>query len=975
MKIDTILRRFSIYLLVHVYILHAVSASIESSCNADYLISKSPTNGRKVIILDIDNCVYSESEIKASISSSQSNFLSIEEQIIQNTHEFGKRELNLTKTECDDMYLEHGSTVEGIRQKLMAKANDDVINGREVSWTKEKIDSVLHDYYQKVYDGIDMTCLLPSSSSASLNTGYNHAKSKIQLEVVRNLLHGLSHSHKIYLASNSPQKHVMKVLSTLGLKNIQYDGILTPDTVVYECKDALTYPTKFHPEQFFHSLLSQYNAEDLVLIDDSSNNLRKAREVGIEGVRVNGDHGKRLEEALSIVSGHIESSVFNTKKEDSYEFSDVAYLQSKNVVDMKAINPKVWTKMLENLFELVRNKNERVIRVADVGAGLLSMLELFISGGPNGKKSILEYMDKGMELNYIAYESNKNLLDGCKTMLKSLGFKNTSSKKGYEEEEYSFARSRNGIKVNVSLRMRDFSDNILKDEECPDLIVGCCFADLFEPNELVSSLMKFSRFNAYGGGIDEIAESTKKDILIYFPITFAGTTQFFPPSPFGISAEGKTIPSDTIAFQLYADSLIREHHHNLDPNEIIRAMKSTGAKLIDNASSVWRIDPNEDAYLWQTLLYFFGNSAASQILNKKWDSTGWINRAKLLRPKINVMNQDLLFQLPPAQEESRFSTSASSIDNATNEVEEIEFRAPNVVGKSVKPAKKLGPNQVEGKKGDFNNLPLIFTSLLTCIFSLTNTSVKSICSLISSGTELKIFKGLFDEAQLDVNIKGMEDETMKYPLSYGYSLVGIVTRCGEEVKDANEIIGKMVFTFSPHANYAVTDRDGIQLVPDDIEAEDAIFMPSVETALSIAHDANVRVGEKVAVYGQGLIGLLVNGILNQQQSNLISGEFGTITVFDTISERLSKASEMGSAQALLPQDSSVAGPFDVSIEVSGNFRALQSAIDNTRNGGRIIGKLIKISSPSGMILIHANLFFFADFSLKLEVGMAMPTSI
>lgn len=189
---------------------------------------------------------------------------------------------------------------------------------------------------------------------------------------------------------------------------------------------------------------------------------------------------------------------------------------------------------------------------------------------------------------------------------------------------------------------------------------------------------------------------------------------------------------------------------------------------------------------------------------------------------------------------------------------------------------------------------------------------------------------------------------MKYPLSYGYSLVGIVTRCGEEVKDANEIIGKMVFTFSPHANYAVTDRDSIQLVPDDIEAEDAIFMPSVETALSIAHDANVRVGEKVAVYGQGLIGLLVNGILNQQQSSLISGEFGTITVFDTISERLSKASEMGSAQALLPQDSSMAGPFDVSIEVSGNFRALQSAIDNTRNGGRIIGKLIKNFFTSDM---------------------------
>jgi threonine dehydrogenase-like Zn-dependent dehydrogenase len=48
------------------------------------------------------------------------------------------------------------------------------------------------------------------------------------------------------------------------------------------------------------------------------------------------------------------------------------------------------------------------------------------------------------------------------------------------------------------------------------------------------------------------------------------------------------------------------------------------------------------------------------------------------------------------------------------------------------------------------------------------------------------------------------------------------------------------------------------------------------------------------------------------------------------------ASEMGSSQALLPVSAKSAGPFDVSIEVSGNSRALQSAIDHTRNGGRII---------------------------------------
>ena len=97
----------------------------------------------------------------------------------------------------------------------------------------------------------------------------------------------------------------------------------------------------------------------------------------------------------------------------------------------------------------------------------------------------------------------------------------------------------------------------------------------------------------------------------------------------------------------------------------------------------------------------------------------------------------------------------------------------------------------------------------------------------------------------------MSDKSMEYPLAYGYSLVGRVVACGSNVVDAEALIGKLVFTFSPHSSRVVVDRDAIQLVPDCISAEDAIFLPSVETALSLVHDANVRMGENVAVYGQG----------------------------------------------------------------------------------------------------------------------------
>jgi threonine dehydrogenase-like Zn-dependent dehydrogenase len=206
--------------------------------------------------------------------------------------------------------------------------------------------------------------------------------------------------------------------------------------------------------------------------------------------------------------------------------------------------------------------------------------------------------------------------------------------------------------------------------------------------------------------------------------------------------------------------------------------------------------------------------------------------------------------------------------------------------------------------------------------------------LISSGTELKIFKGDFEnDAALDVNIEDMEGERMAYPLSYGYSLVGQVVECGSDVDPYFQ--NKLVFTFSPHATHVVTDVNAVQIVPDGIDAQDAIFMPSVETALSLVHDAHVRLGENVAVYGQGLIGLLVTALLGLQSRALPrTGSYGIVTTFDTIADRLAISADLGASEALFPGGSK--GPFDVSIEVSGNGKALQAAIDNTRDGGRII---------------------------------------
>jgi len=891
---------------------------------------------RKILILDVDNTLYKEKELQILNKG-------IEQQIIDNTHSFCQRLFHLSKKQCDDLYLKYGSTIEGLRYlisegKLELKSEANAAAADDTSL----LDSVMVKYYHDVYNNIDMTGLMLSTDPKEVQkTGYNHATLKSKRIILQTLL---KHSpYPIYFASNSPLSHVRKVLRNLGLNDVPYFNIITPDStrLQLQSKLKLPYPTKFHPMEFYSDILKEHNAQncDFYLIDDSLKNIESASKLGFKGILVHNDNDdsntnhRTLEQALAVAFGHMESAENYLWHEDDYDttyaFSDVKYLSSKNVVDREAMDTEVWNNMMLKLVEISKdvNSSSTKVRIVDIGAGLLLILDMLMFGH-KGKESLLTIMrHEGISfMEYTAYESNKNLIPSCFTKLRDLGFQRVSSGNDDSADQlsgmYIFEKTAE-ISIRVTLKVKDFSHDVLGESERPHLIVGCCFADLFDPDVLVSSILHFTGDVSYGGGTSNYSsKEVMKDILLYFPITFSGTTQFVPPQPFQFFSNSNPAPSDTLAFQLYASSLAHQHGHNLDPDKLISSMKETGIDLIESAPSIWNIESEKHNYLWRTMLYFFGTSAGPELLKHNWNSYEWLNRARKFLPKIRVINKDLLFRITSIYDSRKVDTHQNLNPKREQKtmIEEIEFRSPNNVGKSIteRPIDDPGhlkPNQVE---------------------------IKSMYSLISSGTELKIFKGAFDEAALDVNIKGMEDQSMKYPLSYGYSMVGVVIRCGENVKDPQDLLGKIVFSFSPHASHVIVDRESIHIVPDGISPQDAIFMPSVETALSIVHDAHVRLGENVAIYGQGLIGLLVNAILSKynchqdQSSSSSSPSFGRVTVFDTLPDRLATASIMGATQALLPSESEAAGPFDVSIEVSGNSKALQSAIDHTRDGGRIV---------------------------------------
>jgi hypothetical protein len=355
-----------------------------------------------------------------------------------------------------------------------------------------------------------------------------------------------------------------------------------------------------------------------------------------------------------------------------FGFDSIRYLESKNIVDRRSIDNDTWNQVIDRLQSLDDDK----IVIVDVGAGLLSMLQLFLAGdAENGLRPLFERKGKDAKLLYTAYESNRDLLEACEGRLLEWGFK---LKEQVSDDEYLFVHSQ----VEFRLILKDFDyDDAAPLEAPPHLIVGCCFADLLDPYQLVSSLLR--RF-----------QLLDRNTLLYFPITFCGTTQFLPPRPFEHTDEEQpAIPSDTLAFRLYSKALSEEMGHNLSPLLLKQAMNDHGASLLKQGKSNWKIEPDAHPYLFETMLYFFGTAGGPQLMNEGWNAGGWIRRARENRPTILVSNVDLLFSMGRKVSGGEGTCSGES----PKTLDEIQFIAPEKVTTTQKEIPELGPNQVLGK--------------------------------------------------------------------------------------------------------------------------------------------------------------------------------------------------------------------------------------------------------------------------------------
>ena len=217
--------------------------------------------------------------------------------------------------------------------------------------------------------------------------------------------------------------------------------------------------------------------------------------------------------------------------------------------------------------------------------------------------------------------------------------------------------------------------------------------------------------------------------------------------------------------------------------------------------------------------------------------------------------------------------------------------------------------------------------------------VRSQTSAISPGTESLIFRGGMPENWVLGDGTSACAGEFRYPFKFGSALVAQVVEAGG--REDRDWVGQRVFVRHCHQDSAVVRQADCRRVPEEMPVDRALFLGNMETALALVLDAAPLAGERVMVFGQGVIGLLTTAILAHfPLAELITS--------DPVAARREQSMELGAALAIDPakgrelavlEDCLFFGNhngLDIAIEVSGQIEALNQAIKLTGFDGRIV---------------------------------------
>lgn len=206
------------------------------------------------------------------------------------------------------------------------------------------------------------------------------------------------------------------------------------------------------------------------------------------------------------------------------------------------------------------------------------------------------------------------------------------------------------------------------------------------------------------------------------------------------------------------------------------------------------------------------------------------------------------------------------------------------------------------------------------------------------GTELAAYRGVaaFSTGRYDREWRLLlpREGSGGFPVSLGNMIVGRITAVGEGI--TAYAAGDRVYGHLPLRDVHVVTTARIKALPGDLSPAAAVCTDPADAALAM-RDAHVRLGDRVAVFGLGAIGLFA------LQFCKLSGASLVIAV-DPAAHRRALAQRFGADVTLDPAAGDVGLEIhrltdklgaDVTLEVSGSARALQQAIRSTKYSGTV----------------------------------------